>query len=70
MSNAEHLIESAILAMEKGENVEAKLNSKWFKPQIDSINKNGITAEDFYRMAQHIVYSMYDGVYPTIFGKE
>lgn len=56
MTNAEHLIENAILAVRDGVGYE----------NFSDINANytGCTCIEAYEMAMHIVYSLYDGVFP------
>jgi hypothetical protein len=60
MSNAEHLIENTILAMMQNR-VDEELNS-WYNQRM--MQNTGIKSEDLYHMAQHIVYSLYEGLDP------
>ena len=54
MTNAEHLIENAIFALKEGKFLTEDVNAEY----------TGCTVEEAYAMAQHIVYSLYDGKFP------
>ena len=60
MSDAEHLIENVILAMYENR-VDEELNT-WYNKKM--FENTGIKPDDLYQMAQHIVYSLYDGINP------
>lgn len=61
MSNAEHLLENTILAMKDGIDPQKELESY---PNTIMLKQSGFTAEDFIRMACHVVYSLYGGKFP------
>lgn len=54
MLNAEHLIENAIFALKAGKVLTEDINAQY----------TGCTVEEANVMAQHIVYSLYDGKFP------
>lgn len=58
MSNAEHLIENAILALKRHEPFDEDINAEYTK----------CTVEEAYEMAVHIVYTLYEGKFPEDFG--
>lgn len=60
MSDAEHLIENVIHAMYE-DRVDEELNAPYNKIMFKN---TGIKPDDLYQMAQHIVYSLYDGINP------
>ena len=60
MSDAEHLIENVIHAMYE-DRVDEELNASYNKIMFEN---TGIKPDDLYQMAQHIVYSLYDGINP------
>ena len=60
MSDAEHLIENVIHAMYENR-VNEELDT-WYNQEM--MKNTGIKRDDLYRMAQHIVYSLYDGINP------
>lgn len=66
MSNAEHLIENAIFAMKRGEDVMETMK-EWHNALM--LEETGMKAKDVYAMAQHVVYSLYDGNYPSLYGE-
>lgn len=61
MSNAEHLIENAIFAMKEGHDLDEVLDH-W--PNDEMLRQTGIRKADIVRMAEHVVYSLYDGCFP------
>lgn len=61
MSNAEHLIENVIFALKRGEDVNNVLDSPANKMMLES---TGIEKQDIIAMAEHVVYSLYDGQLP------
>lgn len=61
MSNAEHLLENTIFAMKRNEDVN-KILDQW--PNKDMLEASSFKKDDFIRMAAHVVYSLYDGLYP------
>ena len=61
MSNAEHLIENAIFAMAAGRSPMDEMKSYYNKAMLE---ETGIRADDVVGMAVHVVYSLYDGVFP------
>lgn len=60
MSDTEHLIENVIHAMYENR-VDEELNTQYNQRMMQN---TGIKSEDLYRMAQHIVYSLYEGLDP------
>lgn len=60
MSDAEHLIENVIHAMYENR-VDEEFNT-WYNQEM--MKNTGIKRDDLYRMAQHIVYSLYEGLNP------
>lgn len=60
MSDAEHLIENVIHAMYENR-VDEELDARYNKIMFEN---TGIKPDDLYQMAQHIVYSLYDGINP------
>ena len=67
MSNAEHLIENAIYAMAHGQIVEEVLD-QW--PNDVMLQASGFDKWDIIAMAAHVVYSLYDGVFPEFYDIE
>lgn len=61
MSNAEHLIENVIYAMADKRDPFDEL--KWKGNQM-MLEETGIRENDLVAMAVHVVYSLYDGVFP------
>jgi len=61
MSNAEHLIENAIYALQRGEDVLSELDHF---PNDVMLKETGIDKYDTMMMANHVVYSLYDGLFP------
>lgn len=61
MSNAEHLIENVILAMAEKRDPYEEL--EWRGNQM-MLDETGIRKDDLVAMAAHVVYSLYDGVFP------
>ena len=61
MSSAEHLIENAIYAMAAGRNPHDEMKSEY---NLAMLKETGIREEDVVGMAGHVVYSLYDGVFP------
>lgn len=61
MSDAEHLIENAIFSLKHGEDADNALNSIADKVMLEA---TGIKKQDIIAMAQHVVYSLYDGRFP------
>lgn len=61
MSNAEHLIENVILAMAEKRDPYKEL--EWRGNQM-MLDETGIRKDDLVAMAVHVVYSLYDGVFP------
>ena len=61
MSNAEHLIENAIFAIKRGRDLEEELDKGINKMMLDA---TGMSKEDVIGMANHVVYSLYDGRLP------
>ena len=61
MSNAEHLIENVILAMAEKRDPYEEL--EWRGNQM-MLDETGIRKDDLVAMAVHVVYSLYDGVFP------
>ena len=60
MSDAEHLIENVIRAMNE-DRVDEELNTWYNQKQMQN---TGIRADDLIRMANHIVYGLYEGLDP------
>lgn len=54
MTCAEHLIENAIIALAKNKSFDNDINAE----------STCCTTEEAYEMAQHVVYSLYDGKFP------
>ena len=54
MTCAEHLIENAIIALAKNKSFDNDINAE----------STSCTTEEAYEMAQHVVYSLYDGKFP------
>lgn len=61
MSNAEHLIENAIFDLKQGKTTE-DFAKAW--PNEVMLEETGFSPEDIWRMACHVVYSLYDGKFP------
>lgn len=61
MSNAEHLIENAIIALRDNRDIESELNKDYNQKMMAL---TGIRQSDLVRMAEHVVYSLYDGIFP------
>lgn len=61
MSNAEHLIENVILAMAEKRDPYEELEWRCNQMMLD---ETGIRKDDLVAMAVHVVYSLYDGVFP------
>lgn len=61
MSNAEHLIENAIFAIKENRDVGDELDRPYNKKMLKDV---GISKENIIRMANHIVYSLYEGRLP------
>ena len=61
MSSAEHLIENAIFADFRDENLDEVLDEPHNKMMLE---ETGIRKDDLIRMAYHVIYSLYDGVNP------
>ena len=59
MSDIEHLIENYIHAMAQGKKPEEIKDV--YKGQLED---TGMSPENTWAIAQHVVYSLYDGVYP------
>lgn len=62
MTNAEHLIENAIFAMKYGRETDAEMET-WYNKKM--LEESGISKNDIIAMACHVVYSLYDGKFPT-----
>ena len=62
MSDAEHLIENALYAMSHGQDVSEVMN-RW--PNAVMLEHSGFDKWDIIAMANHIVYSLYDGKFPN-----
>lgn len=60
MTDAEHLIENVIHAMYENR-VDEELNTRYNQ---EMMKNTGIKRDDLYSMAQHIVYSLYEGLNP------
>jgi len=60
MSDAEHLIENVIHAIYENR-VDEELDASYNKIMFEN---TGIKPDDLYQMAQHIVYSLYEGLNP------
>lgn len=54
MTNAQHLVENAIYDLCRGRKHDADINAEYTQCTIEEANE----------MAQHIVYSLYDGIFP------
>ena len=54
MTCAEHLIENAIIALAKNKSFDNDINAE----------STSCTTEEAYEMAQHVVYTLYDGKFP------
>lgn len=54
MTNAQHLIENIIMGMESRIEINSDINTKY----------TSCTLEEAKEMAEHIVYSLYDGLLP------
>lgn len=61
MSNAEHLIENAIYAMKDGQDVLQVLDYPLNRIMLEQC---GMKKTDVYAMAQHVVFSLYNGNFP------
>ena len=61
MTNAEHLIENVISALNRTGNVEEELNKPYNQIMLA---ESGINKDDIIAMANHIVYSLYEGFNP------
>ena len=55
MTNAEHLIENAIMCLEKGNDYDAFVDAKHNR---EMSRVSGINLDDVWRMAQHVVYTL------------
>lgn len=61
MKNIEHLIENVILGMKEGKDVYDCLN----EPHNQSLtHRAGVDADDIAAIAQHVVYTLYNGKFP------
>lgn len=54
MTNAQHLIENVIVAMENGMEINSDINTEYTNCTLDEVKE----------MAEHIVYSLYGGLFP------
>lgn len=54
MTDAQHLIENAIMALQRGKEFQKDINTEF----------TYCTIAEAKNMAQHIVYSLYDGLFP------
>lgn len=61
MSNAEHLIENALYALAKNEDINEVMDAKHNRMMLE---ETGIRKEDIIGMASHVMYSLYEGVAP------
>lgn len=55
MTNAQHLIENIIMGMESGIEITSDINT----------NYTSCTLDEAKEMAEHIVYSLYGGLFPN-----
>ena len=69
MTNAEHLIENMIFAM-KNKTYEDPLMVMDEYHNKRMLEETGIDKNDIYRMAQHVVYSLYNGKFPELMEKD
>lgn len=63
MTAAEHLIENAIFARKRKQPYEDIL-TEWYNEKM--LELTGIKREDVIAMADHVIYSLYDGKYPEV----
>lgn len=61
MSILEHLIENYIHEMGKGKRPKEIAEVPYIKEQLAISN---MSADDMWEIAQHVVYSLYDGLFP------
>lgn len=54
MTNAQHLAENAVYALYQGKKHDRDINAEYTRCTVEEANE----------MAQHIVYSLYDGIFP------
>lgn len=62
MTSAEHLIENLILGMKEGRDPFDIMDDKC---NVWNLADCGLTKEDAVAVACHVVYTLYDGVFPS-----